>query len=847
MQRHAEDKKNSQNNEVPIRYVLVDEFVQNNLKNIHQESKIDKNAFVKNECETFLVCYLEKYLNQSISDAAELRVVAKNAYGAKLAYKTGAFSLVLKLLRNVLDQCPEDNDSRILLVKTFIQLNNSSFFSLAVGEILYLMQDDSSNPEYFFLHGEICIKMNDHPTARKQFLEGIIYDTFSSNEPIDHSVRLKILNYLKKPIEFIADEKKSENINIDSLLMDGKSKMLHPKNYPQALDCFTKVIESHTETQDYLKILEAWSQRALVFNRLNKRQEAIEDFSISMWIKRYFISKHSKDKLLSLSWIEQFRDLVLMSYGLITAFPIHLLLLTQAVPSQRKSLNHSFSDTLATEAKSLITKELYEKAKTFITQALTLNPKNESAKLLLSLIPEYKPISSTGEIKAESVSIKLKKKKKVKINKVVNFVRIKKSKYNPSIFKELVEKEEKQLLELRTITLKQERQDEVKKIPKKIKPKKTRSRIIISTQEQTDTQEDIKLTPEIKEEKIFSDILKCSRIATIKIENYEKEILNKLECNSAHVALITGGAIRSRVRDYLFPKSNIDDPCHDLDIVTTAPEDIILSLGAIKKNNKGLYGLEIVDEKKSITKVDIWRTQYKTIRDDLINRDFTINAFISNKQGHVRDHCGGVFDLKDNILKTTKDSDISLKDDPLRILRAFDFIERLQTKATIELKHAINKNAYLLGKMEDKSGVHSWLKYHLATTHIASENSRNNFDLLLRTQQEQKDFILNQGNLWENLFDADCAECLKKDRIWILSELNKNNINLSTIYMMILVSLIENNAIKTTKEALERFSLLKDHFASSVNVQFYESVKLTRKQFYSNHLVIVTTNKSRSL
>lgn len=62
-----------------------------------------------------------------------------------------------------------------------------------------------------------------------------------------------------------------------------------------------------------------------------------------------------------------------------------------------------------------------------------------------------------------------------------------------------------------------------------------------------------------------------------------------------------------------------------------------------------------------------------TLMDDLIRRDFTVNAIAEDENGALIDPFGGVKDLSDGILKTPTDPKITMMDDPLRILRALRF------------------------------------------------------------------------------------------------------------------------------------------------------------------------------
>lgn len=62
-----------------------------------------------------------------------------------------------------------------------------------------------------------------------------------------------------------------------------------------------------------------------------------------------------------------------------------------------------------------------------------------------------------------------------------------------------------------------------------------------------------------------------------------------------------------------------------------------------------------------------------TLRDDLLRRDFTVNALAKDMDGNIVDLFGGQQDLQNKILRTPTDTAVSFNDDPLRILRGIRF------------------------------------------------------------------------------------------------------------------------------------------------------------------------------
>jgi poly(A) polymerase len=62
-----------------------------------------------------------------------------------------------------------------------------------------------------------------------------------------------------------------------------------------------------------------------------------------------------------------------------------------------------------------------------------------------------------------------------------------------------------------------------------------------------------------------------------------------------------------------------------------------------------------------------------TLEDDLIRRDFTVNAMAEDEDGNLIDLFGGQEHLKAKLLKTPLPADQTMMDDPLRFLRALRF------------------------------------------------------------------------------------------------------------------------------------------------------------------------------
>ena len=62
-----------------------------------------------------------------------------------------------------------------------------------------------------------------------------------------------------------------------------------------------------------------------------------------------------------------------------------------------------------------------------------------------------------------------------------------------------------------------------------------------------------------------------------------------------------------------------------------------------------------------------------TLEDDLLRRDFTVNALAEDIDGNLIDLFGGQEDLKRGLLRTPLPAKMTMMDDPLRIMRALRF------------------------------------------------------------------------------------------------------------------------------------------------------------------------------
>ena len=158
-----------------------------------------------------------------------------------------------------------------------------------------------------------------------------------------------------------------------------------------------------------------------------------------------------------------------------------------------------------------------------------------------------------------------------------------------------------------------------------------------------------------------------------------------------------GYLVGGSTRDFLL---NGTIPC-DRDIAVFGAENFAKNLA-----EKFEGTLVVLDEENKIFRVvlpdrinylDISEIVGGSIEEDLMRRDFTINAIAYDlKTGKYIDTTNGADDIKNGILRHIKDS--NFEDDSLRILRAFRFLSVTGFEPSEELKTAINKYKHLVLK-----------------------------------------------------------------------------------------------------------------------------------------------------
>ena len=270
------------------------------------------------------------------------------------------------------------------------------------------------------------------------------------------------------------------------------------------------------------------------------------------------------------------------------------------------------------------------------------------------------------------------------------------------------------------------------------------------------------------------------------------KLVNELVAHN-YKAYIVGGF----VRDYLL---GIDS--QDVDIATNATpkeikevfEDSFLpteDYGSVIVNKYGIR-FEITTFRKEFSYQDHRKPveiQYiDDLYQDLLRRDFTINAICIDENGEVIDFLGGRDDLERKLIRTIGDAVDRFQEDALRILRAVRFATVLDfqldtsvSSAILETRHLLSELSYQRKKEElDKifasghadKGIDLLLQYHLD----------KNLELEKLSQVENTDSVIG---IW-SVLDVDLLYPFSNNEKEMMADIRKamslNNLDPMALY-----------------------------------------------------------------
>ena len=217
----------------------------------------------------------------------------------------------------------------------------------------------------------------------------------------------------------------------------------------------------------------------------------------------------------------------------------------------------------------------------------------------------------------------------------------------------------------------------------------------------------------------------------ISINNFSKieiEILNKL--NKYGKGYIVGGAIRDILLG-LKPK--------DVDFATNLPYETLKTLFSEytpKETGKsfGVLRIRINDIDYEIAKFreDIYGKEEKVtfvdeIKNDLVRRDFTINAMAYNETEGIIDLYNGQKDIENKVINFVRNAEERIIEDPLRTLRAFRFMSKFNFSLSKNTIEAIKNQKSLLKNIPEERITIEFSKL------LLGENIKNTLTLMKDT------------------------------------------------------------------------------------------------------------------
>ena len=195
-------------------------------------------------------------------------------------------------------------------------------------------------------------------------------------------------------------------------------------------------------------------------------------------------------------------------------------------------------------------------------------------------------------------------------------------------------------------------------------------------------------------------------------DDNEKKILEKL--NREGKGYVVGGAVRDillglKPKDIDFATNLNYDELKKI-FTDYSPKETGKSFGVLRikiddrdyeiaKFRQDLYEekneKKIVPEDKKVIFVD-------DIRNDLVRRDFTINAMAYNEEDGLIDLFNGQKDLKDKTINFVGMPEERIKEDPVRMLRAFRFMSKLNFNLSSNTIVAIKNKKSLLKEISQE-------------------------------------------------------------------------------------------------------------------------------------------------
>lgn len=319
------------------------------------------------------------------------------------------------------------------------------------------------------------------------------------------------------------------------------------------------------------------------------------------------------------------------------------------------------------------------------------------------------------------------------------------------------------------------------------------------------------------------------------------DVLKKLDDNS-YDSYIVGGY----VRDKLLGKESFD-----VDITTKAKPKEVLELFPdldVKLHEYGNVSFKIENYTFDITtfRKDIkYKDNRKPIsiiyidsfEEDLLRRDFTINAICLDKDDNIIDLHEGRKDLKKKIIRSINDPDKKMEEDALRILRAIRFATIFKFKLDQNLKNAIIKHRDLLKNLSFERKREELNKIFCSKYKKYGVKLLRELGLIEPLDLKDIKYVLTTNDLigmWAMITDKDYAFTkTEKDLISSIKLLMEENINDPFIqykYGSYSISVVSDLKGLNTKKIMANYEKLPIKDKNEINISAEEICEILNKE-----------------
>lgn len=240
------------------------------------------------------------------------------------------------------------------------------------------------------------------------------------------------------------------------------------------------------------------------------------------------------------------------------------------------------------------------------------------------------------------------------------------------------------------------------------------------------------------------------------------QIISRLR-DAGCTSYVVGGAVRDLI---------VGNKPKDFDIVTDATPSKIKRVFRNSRIIGRRFRLVHVVFGNKIFEVSTFRSnaegsvgnEFGTIEQDVLRRDFTINAlYYDPLQEQVIDYVGGMKDIKKHILRPVISIDTIFVEDPVRMLRAIKYSATTHAKMSYQLRRKIRNSADLLSQVSPSRLTEELLK--ILNSSFAYE--------IVREALETDLYIYLQPSATALIYEDKSFEKKYLESIKQLGELNK--------------------------------------------------------------------------